>query len=88
MVLLEVLATNFPSSSSQLGRAGVGYIRLIDFDQVTVSSLNRHACAVLADVGIPKVTCMKDFLEKVCPERVFPGERGEEIDRLRSECKG
>ncbi|CAB9509451.1 threonylcarbamoyladenosine dehydratase [Seminavis robusta] len=51
-----------------LGRAGVGHLRLIDFDQVTVSSLNRHACATLADVGIPKVTCMKDFLEKICPD--------------------
>jgi tRNA A37 threonylcarbamoyladenosine dehydratase len=51
-----------------LGRAGVGHIRLIDFDQVTVSSLNRHACATLADVGIPKVTCMKSFLEKICPD--------------------
>jgi len=46
----------------------VGHLRLIDFDQVTVSSLNRHACATLADVGIPKVTCMKDFLERICPD--------------------
>lgn len=46
----------------------MGHIRLIDFDQVTVSSLNRHACATLADVGIPKVTCMKHFLEQICPD--------------------
>ncbi|KAL3940151.1 MAG: hypothetical protein SGBAC_005245 [Bacillariaceae sp.] len=45
-----------------LARGGVEYLRLIDFDQVTLSSLNRHACATLADVGIPKVTCV----EKVC----------------------
>lgn len=51
-----------------LGRSGVGHIRLIDFDQVSVSSLNRHACATLADVGTPKVTCMKNFLEKICPD--------------------
>ncbi|GKY98375.1 hypothetical protein MPSEU_000795100 [Mayamaea pseudoterrestris] len=42
-----------------LARAGLGpYLRLIDFDQVTLSSLNRHACATLQDVGIPKVTCV------------------------------
>ncbi|CAJ1962453.1 unnamed protein product [Cylindrotheca closterium] len=45
-----------------LARGGVEFLRLIDFDQVTLSSLNRHACATLADVGIPKVTCV----EKVC----------------------
>ena len=52
----------------KLGRAGVGHLRLIDFDQVTLSSLNRHACATLADVGIPKVTCMKQFLHQLCPD--------------------
>jgi tRNA A37 threonylcarbamoyladenosine dehydratase len=43
-----------------LARGGVRSMRLIDFDQVTLSSLNRHACATLKDVGIPKVTCVKD----------------------------
>jgi tRNA A37 threonylcarbamoyladenosine dehydratase len=44
-----------------LARGGVQELRLIDFDQVTLSSLNRHACATLLDVGIPKVTCVKNF---------------------------
>ena len=39
-----------------LARGGVETLRFIDFDQVTLSSLNRHACATLQDVGIPKVT--------------------------------
>ena len=43
-----------------LARGGVEYLRLIDFDQVTLSSLNRHACATLKDVGIPKVECVKN----------------------------
>jgi len=47
-----------------LARGGVQYLRLIDFDQVTLSSLNRHACATLKDVGISKVECVK----KVCLE--------------------
>jgi tRNA A37 threonylcarbamoyladenosine dehydratase len=47
-----------------LARGGVeGYLRLIDFDQVTLSSLNRHACATLSDVGIPKVICVQRFCE-------------------------
>ena len=47
-----------------LARGGVyHHLRLIDFDQVTLSSLNRHACATLHDVGIPKVTCVKRFCE-------------------------
>jgi tRNA threonylcarbamoyladenosine dehydratase len=46
-----------------LARGGVQkYLRLIDFDQVTLSSLNRHACATLKDVGIPKVICV----QKIC----------------------
>lgn len=44
---------------------------MIDFDQVTVSSLNRHACATLEDVGSPKVICMKNFLEKICPDEKY-----------------
>ncbi|KAI0268505.1 hypothetical protein BGY98DRAFT_1091490 [Russula aff. rugulosa BPL654] len=38
-----------------LARSGVAKLRLIDFDYVTLSSLNRHATAALADVGTPKV---------------------------------
>ncbi|KAB5592675.1 hypothetical protein CTheo_3875 [Ceratobasidium theobromae] len=48
-------------------RSGVSHIRLIDFDMVTLSSLNRHAVATLADVGVPKVTACKQFFERVAP---------------------
>ncbi|KAF8352006.1 hypothetical protein F5887DRAFT_1268551 [Amanita rubescens] len=40
-----------------LVRSGVSKIRLVDFDYVTLSSLNRHATAGLNDVGTPKVIC-------------------------------
>lgn len=40
-------------------RSGVGRLRLIDFDQVSLSSLNRHAVATRADVGMPKATCLQ-----------------------------
>ena len=42
-------------------------MRLIDFDQVTLSSLNRHAVATLADVGTPKVHCLRRRLEQITP---------------------
>ncbi|KAF8463831.1 hypothetical protein BDZ91DRAFT_698134 [Kalaharituber pfeilii] len=54
-------------AANMLVRSGVSRIRLIDFDQVTLSSLNRHAVARLEDVGTPKVQCMKKALEAVAP---------------------
>lgn len=36
-------------------RSGVKRLRVIDFDQVSLSSLNRHAVATWGDVGYPKV---------------------------------
>ncbi|KAI9850097.1 MAG: hypothetical protein M1838_006071 [Thelocarpon superellum] len=54
-------------ASAALARSGVGQLRLIDFDQVTLSSLNRHALATLADVGTPKVHCIRRRLEQVTP---------------------
>ena len=53
--------------TSALARSGVSKIRLIDFDQVTLSSLNRHAVATLADVGIPKVECVPKRLQAAVP---------------------
>lgn len=53
--------------TSALARSGVSKIRLIDFDQVTLSSLNRHAVATLADVGTPKVECVPKRLQAVVP---------------------
>ncbi|KAH7037282.1 ubiquitin-protein ligase molybdopterin-converting factor [Microdochium trichocladiopsis] len=53
--------------TAALARSGVSKIRLIDFDQVTLSSLNRHAVATLADVGIPKVQCLQRRLAAIAP---------------------
>jgi tRNA A37 threonylcarbamoyladenosine dehydratase len=38
---------------------------------VTLSSLNRHAVATLADVGTPKVTCLQRRLEQIVPWTQF-----------------
>ncbi|KAH7915892.1 hypothetical protein BJ138DRAFT_1053749 [Hygrophoropsis aurantiaca] len=48
-----------------LARSGVSKIRLVDFDYVTLSSLNRHATAVLSDVGTPKVRCIERTLKQI-----------------------
>lgn len=53
-----------------LARSGVGNLRLVDFDRVTVSSLNRHASAVRSEVGIPKVASLKRFIGSFAPECV------------------
>ncbi|KAI9929966.1 hypothetical protein ASPWEDRAFT_147421 [Aspergillus wentii DTO 134E9] len=54
-------------AATTLARSGVSKIRLIDFDQATLSSLNRHAVATLADVGTPKVHCIRKRLEQITP---------------------
>ncbi|KAF7367148.1 Ubiquitin-protein ligase molybdopterin-converting factor [Mycena sanguinolenta] len=48
-----------------LVRSGIHHIRLVDFDYVTLSSLNRHATASLADVGTPKVRCVARALKQM-----------------------
>ncbi|KAK3693621.1 hypothetical protein B0T22DRAFT_371960 [Podospora appendiculata] len=46
-------------AAAALARTGVSKLRLIDFDQVTLSSLNRHAVATSNDVGLDKVQCLE-----------------------------
>ena len=48
-------------------RSGVRNLRLIDFDQVTLSSLNRHAVATRSDVGTPKVVAIKKYCHQIFP---------------------
>ena len=53
-------------AAHMLARAGIKRLRLIDFDQVTLSSLNRHAVADRADVGKPKVVvCAEHFASSI-----------------------
>jgi len=55
-------------TAHMLARSGVKYLRLVDFDQVTLSSLNRHAVATLKDVGLPKATVLCNYLRQICPD--------------------
>lgn len=75
-------------AANMLVRSGITKIRLIDFDQVTLSSLNRHAVAAMDDVGISKAETMKKKLLKIVPwcdisarTEMF---RGTEADQLLS----
>lgn len=58
-------------AAHMLARSGIGRIRLIDFDQVTLSSLNRHAVAKRSDVGTFKVFAMKKHLHDVVPHAII-----------------
>uniref|UniRef100_A0AAV1T6M1 THIF-type NAD/FAD binding fold domain-containing protein n=1 Tax=Peronospora matthiolae TaxID=2874970 RepID=A0AAV1T6M1_9STRA len=55
-------------AAHMLARSGIGKLRLVDFDNVTLSSLNRHAVATRADVGLSKVTVMKRHLLEIVPD--------------------
>jgi tRNA A37 threonylcarbamoyladenosine dehydratase len=73
-------------AANMMVRGGLGRLRCIDFDNVSLSSLNRHATATRAEVGEPKVKAFRDHLLKVCPwceiEAVSAIFRGEDADRL------
>ncbi|CAH9089881.1 unnamed protein product [Cuscuta europaea] len=55
-------------AAAMLLRSGVGRLLLLDFDQVTVSSLNRHAVATREDVGTPKAFCLEKHFQSIFPE--------------------
>ncbi|XP_062107651.1 tRNA threonylcarbamoyladenosine dehydratase isoform X3 [Humulus lupulus] len=55
-------------AASMLLRSGVGRLLLVDFDQVSLSSLNRHALATRSDVGTPKAQCLKEHFLSIFPE--------------------
>ncbi|OQR91308.1 ubiquitin-activating enzyme (E1) [Thraustotheca clavata] len=55
-------------AAHMLARSGVKKLRLIDFDNVTLSSLNRHAVATRADVGLSKANVLKNHLHEIVPQ--------------------
>ncbi|KAH7656062.1 Sulfur carrier protein ThiS adenylyltransferase protein [Dioscorea alata] len=55
-------------AASMLLRSGVGRLLLVDFDQVSLSSLNRHAVGTRDDVGIPKALCLQKHFSLIFPE--------------------
>ncbi|CAN6466767.1 unnamed protein product [Victoria cruziana] len=55
-------------AACMLLRSGVRKLLLVDFDQVSLSSLNRHAVATRDDVGTPKAMCLKKHFSLIFPE--------------------
>lgn len=73
-------------AAHMLARAGVARLRIVDFDNVSLSSLNRHAVATRADVGTPKVVALKRALAAIVPscsveaiQAVFDASRADEL---------
>jgi tRNA A37 threonylcarbamoyladenosine dehydratase len=54
-------------AAGALVRAGVGRLRLVDFDKLTASSLNRHVVATSAQVGQGKAELLAEHLAAVNP---------------------
>ncbi|KAI9344944.1 hypothetical protein BDR26DRAFT_818580, partial [Obelidium mucronatum] len=55
-------------AAHMLVRSGVQKLRIIDFDQVSLSSLNRHAVAVHGDVGTSKAACLAKHFGQIAPQ--------------------
>jgi len=52
-------------------RSGVSRLRLVDFDHISLSSLNRHAVATRADVGKNKAECLAAQFRRIFPEALL-----------------
>lgn len=50
-----------------LARSGIGLLRLVDFDRLTETSLNRNPVALPSDCGSYKVDILAGHLERSCP---------------------
>ncbi|KAK9950915.1 hypothetical protein M0R45_006381 [Rubus argutus] len=64
----EIVSEQLTRNIQFFGLESQQKLLLVDFDQVSVSSLNRHAVATRADVGIPKAQCLKDHFLSIFPE--------------------
>ena len=61
-----------------LARSGIGRLKLVDFDRVTTSSLNRHPVAGPGDVGRLKTEILAAWIAATCPD-TLTADRG--LDR-------
>lgn len=51
-----------------LARSGIGRLKLLDHDRITISSLNRHPIAGPQDVGRLKTEILAAWIAQVCPD--------------------
>ncbi len=73
-----------------LARAGVGKLKLVDFDTVSPSNLNRQIVANVDTIGKSKVEVLKEMLLKINPaldcEIVKERLTGENVHEIISQC--
>lgn len=55
-------------AAEALGRAGVGRITLVDFDDICLTNVNRQIHALSSSVGRPKVEVMSERLRDINPD--------------------
>src|SRR5512143_2240058 len=55
-------------ATEALARAGVGYLRLVDFDKVRVTNINRQLFALDSTVGAPKIEVAKRRVLDINPD--------------------
>lgn len=65
-VCIVGLGTGGSIVAAQLAKAGVGKIKLVDFDRLEVGNVSRHLCG-LKDVGRLKVDAVRDYLYNCSP---------------------
>jgi tRNA A37 threonylcarbamoyladenosine dehydratase len=77
-------------AAEALGRAGVGQITLVDFDDICLTNVNRQLHALTSTVGLPKVEVMAARLRDINPQAevialkaFFSRENAEELLSLR-----
>lgn len=54
-------------AAEALARAGIGWIRLVDYDRVNASNLNRQLVALHSTLGLPKVEVMRQRILDINP---------------------
>ncbi|TOM58262.1 tRNA cyclic N6-threonylcarbamoyladenosine(37) synthase TcdA, partial [Vibrio parahaemolyticus] len=52
-------------AAEALARSGIGYITLIDMDDICVTNTNRQLHAIKSTVGLPKVEVMKNRILEI-----------------------
>jgi tRNA A37 threonylcarbamoyladenosine dehydratase len=55
-------------AAEALGRAGIGRITLVDFDDICLTNINRQLHALTSTVGLTKVEVMAERLRDINPE--------------------
>jgi len=54
-------------ATEALARAGVGHLRLVDFDEVRLSNINRQLYALDSTIGRPKVELARQRVQQINP---------------------